>query len=301
MKRKLWLLSVFPLFALALLVVSMMHPYGTNAAAGHPVHLSNAHISGTRVHAVRPFAGSKLIYKGGPVMGGTANAYAIFWEPTGSFVSSTYNTLLKRYFGDVGSSGLYHNNTQYTDSGAHFPNNAVLAASWVDTAAYPSNPISDTQVQNEVSHAMSVNHWTASIDNVFFVFTAKGEKICIDASTCSFTTFCAYHSFFGTNTIYAAMPYTGTNLSACGTPTSPNHDRDADSTINVTSHEQMEAATDPLLNAWYDVSGNEIGDKCAWNFGSTSSSGANVTWNGHGYIVQKEWDNARRACVKSGP
>jgi hypothetical protein len=63
----------------------------------------------------------------------------------------------------------------------------------------------------------------------------------------------------------------------------------------------MEAATDPLLNAWYDASGNEIGDKCVWKFGTRNSSGADVVWNGHGYIVQKEWDNHKSRCVLAGP
>lgn len=36
---------------------------------------------------------------------------------------------------------------------------------------------------------------------------------------------------------------------------------------NVTSHEQMESATDPLLNAWLDSQGQEIGDKCNFTFG----------------------------------
>ena len=231
----------------------------------------------------------------------TANAYAIFWEPTGSYVSPTYNSLILRYFGDVGSSRLYHNNTQYTQSGGGFPSSAVLASSWVDTAAYPGSTLSDAQVQREVTHAQAVNHWSSSIHNIFFVFTARGENIC-SGNSCSFTSFCAYHGAFGSSTIYAAMPYTGTNLSACGVSTSPNHDFDADSTINVTSHEQIEAATDPLLNAWYDLAGYEIGDKCAWIFGPTNSNGGDVTWNGHTYEVQKEWDNyLSRGCVLSGP
>ncbi len=97
------------------------------------------------------------------------------------------------------------------------------------------------------------------------------------------------------------MPYTGTDPSGCGVRVSPNKDFDADSTINVTSHEQNEAATDPLLNAWYDSSGEEIGDKCAWNFGPTKSYGGDVKLNGHPYEVQKEWDNHVSGCVLKGP
>ncbi len=231
-------------------------------------------------------------------MGGTTQAYAIFWEPTGSTVSATYNSLILRYFGDVGGSGLYHNNAQYKDSHGNTPSSAVLGGSWVDTAPYPSGKLSDSQIRQEVSHAMQVKGWTATIHHVFFVFTAKGENICYNSSQCSFTTFCAYHSFFNSRTLYAAMPYTGTNLSACGVAKSPNGDINADSTINVTSHEQMEAATDPLINAWYDSSGAEIGDKCAWRFGTVGANGANETWNGHPYIVQLEWSNVKHACVR---
>lgn len=295
MKRRVKTLSLLPLLALGILVLAQAHvgPSSASAATG-----SKSHLLKTKQH-VSPFAGSKLVYHGGAVMNGTANAYAIFWEPAGSVVSSTYNSLILQYFGNVGGSPLYKNNTQYTNKSGLKPSNAVLGGSWVDTAKYPSKTLSDAQIQNEVTHAQSVNGWTSNVDNVFFVFTAKGENICL-GSQCSFTTFCAYHGNFG-NTIYAAMPYTGTSLAACGVSHSPNGDVDADSTINVTSHEQMEAATDPYLNAWYDAAGNEIGDKCAWKFGTLNSQGGDVSWNGHAYYVQKEWDNAKSRCVLSGP
>src|SRR6266567_1278409 len=223
----------------------------------------------------------------------------IFWEPT-SNVSTNYNTLIKRYFGDVGSSPLYKINNQYTQTGNAFPSNAMLAGSWVDTIAYPNSPLLDSNIQAEVTRAQKNNNgWTSGINNIFFVFTERNQDICIDnTQQCASNTFCAYHSFFGTNTIYATMPYAASF--SCDPGSSPNKD-DADQTINVTSHEQMEAATDPLLNAWYDNSGNEIGDKCAWKFGTRNASGGDVTWNGHSYIVQKEWDNHKINCVLTGP
>ncbi len=279
-----------------MLALTFLGPLSADAAAG-----GKAHFMGTKLHAqTQKFARtSNLTYHGGPVMAGTANVYAIFWEPTGSYVSSTYNSLIERYFGDIGSSPLYHINTQYTQTGGGYPSNAVLAGSWVDTAAYPSGTLQDSNIQAEVTHAQSVNGWKSSLNNVFFVFTAKNENICVQG-VCSFSYFCAYHSNFG-STLYAAMPYTGTNLSACGVTHSPNGDVDADSTINVTSHEQNEAATDPQGTAWYDRSGNENGDKCAWKFGTLNSQGGDVSWNGHAYYVQKEWDNHISGCALSGP
>ena len=88
-------------------------------------------------------------------------------------------------------------------------------------------------------------------------------------------------------------------LNGCGVSDSPNNDIDADSTINVLSHEQMEAVTDPLLNAWYDVLGNEIGDKCAWNFGTINLDAnlANAQLHNNFYLVQQERSNADSGCV----
>jgi hypothetical protein len=257
-----------------------------------------------------------LRYHNGPTMRTTSVTYAIFWEPSGSSVSATYNSLIQRYFGDSGGSGLYNNNTQYYDGGGHIVNSSSVGGAWVDTADYPTpgctdsatpaSCVSDAQIQAEVSRALSVNGWTGGLNHLFFVFTAKGEGSCYNSSNCSFTQFCAYHSNFtsgGQTVLYANMPYADTDASACDIPgsKSPNGDIAADSTINVTSHEHMEAVTDPEGNAWYDLFGYEIGDKCAWTFGTVGSNGANVTWNGHAYIVQREWDNHISGCTLSGP
>jgi hypothetical protein len=286
---------LFPVLAVPLLLLAIvaMTPLSASAASRHLPHFFLKHAPHTVPNAVN------LSYHGGSVMNGTANVYAIFWEPTNN-VQSGYNSLIQRYFNDVNGSGLYHNNTQYHDSSSRYPSAEHLAASWVDNSSYPETPLLDSDIQNEVSYAQSVNGWSSSIDNVFFVFLEANEDLCFDNSysQCASNYFCAYHSYFGSNTIYAAMPYAASF--SCNPGSSPNHN-DADQTINVSSHEQMEAATDPLLNAWYDYYGNEIGDKCAWIFGSLNGSGGDVTWNGHSYIVQKEWDNARRGCVLSGP
>ena len=264
-----------------------------------------------------------LQYHNGPVMESTSTTYAIFWEPAtlqdgkATHVSTNYNTLLKGYFHDVGGSNLYENNVQYYDSTAHISNNSMLGGTWVDTTAYPAADctdtatpdgcLSDAQIQSEITKAMATNGWTAGLTHIFFVYTAWGEGSCTssDSTSCAFSNYCAYHSDFtvnGQTIVYADMPYTGTNLTVCGVPTSPNRDFDADSTINMSSQEQMGAITDPLLNGWYDDNGDEIGDKCAWNFAGPNFDGgqANVGWDNHLYIVQQEWSNILNSCVIQG-
>jgi hypothetical protein len=277
----------------------------TGARHGHP---SKVVFHRTRNQAGLGSNGGNLTYHGGPTERTTSINYAIFWQPSGSYMSPTYQSLIERYFADVGGSGLYNNNTQYYDGSGNIANSSSFGGAWVDTSPYPSGTLSDSDFQNEVVNAINANAWPwTNSDTEYFVFTAKGENSCI-GSSCSFTQYCAYHSNVtltnGVTTTpvrYANMPYTGTNLSACGVSTSPNNDIDADSTINVTSHEHMETVTDPLGTSWYDATGSEIGDKCAWNFGSVSLDGnkANEEWNGHYYIVQQEWSNASSGCVLS--
>jgi hypothetical protein len=294
MRKRTVLISMLPVLLLAILALVSTGTFAGATSSYHTPHFFlKSSIRKNAPNAVN------LAYHGGPEMDGKANVYAIFWEPTGK-VQSGYNSLIKRYFNDVNGSGLYLNNTQYHDSASGDPSAEHLAASWVDKSAYPESPLLDSDIQNEVSHAQQVKGWTSSIDNVFFVFLQANQNLCFDSShsQCASNYFCAYHSYFGSNTIYAAMPYAASFL--CNPGSSPNHN-DADQTINVSSHEQMEAATDPLLNAWYDSSGNEIGDKCAWKFGPLNSSGGDVIWNGHSYIVQKEWDNHLTSCVLTGP
>jgi Ricin-type beta-trefoil lectin domain-like len=305
-KGVLLLLGLVAVVAIALSSVTGFAALSTRTAQSHKVHIF-PHKGHTLSRSATASSGNNIPYNsGGLVMTGTAHVYAIFWEPTGN-VSANYNNLIVRYFKDVGGSPLYKNNNQYTQNGdsTMFPSNAVLAGSWLDKGAYPRSPLLDSNIENEVTNAQTVNKWSSNIDNVFFVFTQRNEDICLDSTLtkCASNTFCAYHSFFGTNnTIYATMPYAasfGCNTGARGglTGSSPNND-DADQTIDGTSHEQMEAATDPLLNAWIDLNTNtEIGDPCAYTFGPGNLQGADVLWNKDPYIVQQEWSNAISGCT----
>lgn len=80
--------------------------------AGHP------HILRTKqYHANHAFDVLPLEYHTGPVMRATSTSYAIFWLPSSlqdggaTSVSATYVSLIRRYFGDIGGSGLYNTAT----------------------------------------------------------------------------------------------------------------------------------------------------------------------------------------------
>ena len=78
----------------------------------------------------------------------------------------------------------------------------------------------------------------------------------------------------------------------------------ADATIDIASHEHNETITDPRWNGWYDASGYEDGDKCAWIYGhlsgTTTGGQYNQTINGHHYFLQEEYSNRVGRCVQSG-
>lgn len=259
-------------------------------------HDPDDHLPLRNTHFTLHTVGNKqnLGYGGGPVMTGTTYTYAIFWEPKGD-VDAHYNSLINRYFEDIGGSPLYQIARQYKQADGAFPSNAIPAASWIDHRAYPHTPVLDDDIQNEVTHAQQVNGWHSSMHHIFFVFTERNVNVCTDStlSQCTSNGFCAYHSGFGSDTLYAALPYIASFQ--CDSYANPNHD-DADKTITGISHEQMEAATDPLGNAWLDSQGNEVADKCAEFYGTPNAQSADVIWNHHPYMVQKEWDNHTSSC-----
>jgi hypothetical protein len=255
-------------------------------------------------------AQAPMTWHGGPVERDTSVNFTIFWQPPGTVMSANYQSLINRYFQDIGGSSMYGLLTQYSDAGGQIANSSSLGATWVDTTAYPSNPLTDLDLQNSVVRAINTNHWDfKNVNANFVVYTALGEVSCASPGVCSSNVFCGYHTYFvghvGTtnyNVKYMNIPYGGNDPIGCGTPTSPNNDAAADAAINVTSHEHMETATDPILTGWYETNlSGEIGDKCAFVYGGVDGQGANVTLNGHPYIVQKEWSNTGLTCALSLP
>ena len=144
---------------------------------------------------------------------------------------------------------------------------------------------------------MTAQKWTPGLNKIYIVFTALGEGSCTDPSStsCAYITngYCAYHGSFGSTTkptIYANMP--DANPTYCYSSATgqhfPNGGMPADAVVSIASHEITEASADPLVSSgpygWYDnANGCEIGDLCAWMFGTADWDGglANQNWNGH--------------------
>jgi hypothetical protein len=252
----------------------------------------------------------------------TNQTYIIYWAPSDYTVDSSYTSTINQFFADVAAasdngqtSNVYYSDTQYYDQFGRISYSSSVGGSYLDTTTFPANGcsdrytsvcLSDAQIQTEISRVITAQGWEPGPSALFFMVTARGVGSCYDSSNCAFTQYCAYHSSFGsgsTATLYANIPYADTVPSACDAGQHPNGG-DADATINLISHEHNEAITDPLGNAWFDRSGQENGDKCAWNFGTPLGSTNGGAYNqeiGTGrYYLQQEWSNRSSGCVLMG-
>jgi hypothetical protein len=251
----------------------------------------------------------------------SVTTYTIFWVPPGRYMSPPYQSLINRYFQDIGGSSFFNIVNQYYQGGPqrNIRNASALGGTWVDTSAYPNASLGfdfvyQADLQHEVQKAIAANNWPTGYNVMFFVYTAQGVESCTnDLSACTpavaswigSSGYCAYHTAYGTVSqpvIWANMPYGGTWPGQCSTLNAFPNDPDSDIAISTTSHEHFEAVTDPVAYSdganvrygWTDPDGGsgEIGDKCAYRYQPVQSDGGNVTLNGHRYAVQAEWSNA---------
>jgi phosphate-induced protein 1 len=273
-----------------------------------------------------------LDYAGGPIMQ-TVTIYNIFWAPPKlqnsdpTEMTGHYQAIQTRLMQDYPGHGIHNNNTQYyqiTGTGAaalktYIQNIGSFGGSYVDsTTPYPTsagcaktkNCLTDTQIRAEIQHVMNLKNWHGGLDKIYFLYTSSGEQSCSDAdsTSCSYSQYCAYHSYIpGSGAsppiIYANMSFGDPKYCQDGNVPSPNNDVAADTAASSASHELSEAITDPLINAWYDAQGAEIGDLCAYKYGPNSwgSNNANQMWNGNLYLLQEEYDNHTKGCVSVGP
>ena len=148
------------------------------------------------------------------------------------------------------------------------------------TAAVPST-ITDSQIQADLQAEISSSAVQQPNSNTLYeVFVQPGSVVSVGNGETSVNYFLAYHSSFqGTNAAgqadpirYAVIPFHGTG----GNAQDPWLNQQDSMTV-AASHELAEAVTDPDGTAYFDRSGNEVGDVV---------NGSTVYLNG--YAVQRE-------------
>jgi hypothetical protein len=248
---------------------------------------------------------------------------------------SDYEATINQYFTDVAAASaanatdnVYSVATQY--SGIQYSETfAANKNSFVDGDPFPTTKtchdgfdsycVTDAQLQKEIARVIKAHHWpTLSLTSLYFIFTPANVGVCegagaanVNTNQCTTNSFCAYH-FSSNSFIYAVQPDAAASIGdACATGEAPAGNN-ADDTISTVSHEQNEAITDPFGDAWVandgplDKHGNptpqdEIGDLCAYDFGTALGGSAGAQWNqvidGHNYWLQLEYSNQDSGCV----
>jgi hypothetical protein len=321
-------LTTAPLLRTSALAQGSQSPLSVASDDGVSIHIFPTVDGATTLAPLLADTGP-LEYRGGSVMV-NPTIYAIFWDPpklqsgAATSMSATYQPILKRMLRDYPAHGIDNNNTQYfeTISGitTYIHNTGTWGGAFVDTSPFPASACADSetpgncltnaQIQHEIKKDMVLKGWTAGINHLFLLFTSEGEGSCIDSSStaCAYTRYCGYHSAFfsasGHPIIYTNQPYG--DLTHCQEPSvpSPNGDPVADAAASIAAHEVTESITDPLPpSGWVTALGNEIGDLCAYNYGTLTwdSSAANEMWNGDFYLLQQMFDNHVGGCVQVGP
>ncbi len=243
------------------------------------------------------YGSGNLIDHGGLEIGGQNGAtfQAIYWNSSvatsnqtpGSVALSQYITDFIAAFPDGANwdnstSDDYEVIQQY---GSHAAISPALGNASPLTDNQPSQrSIGDSKIQSYLAGLFNSGKLSPDANTIYGVYFPSGMKITLSGgSSCS--SFCGYHSHFtysgtGAQIKYAVFPYL--NCTACKL----SNLTVGDMMTIVASHEIREAVTDPgdnNVNAWYDASGYEADDKCAWhNLYQMANGGA---W------VQPEYSN----------
>lgn len=219
---------------------------------------------------------------GGVVMP-TALTQPIFWGTTWAANAGDKITGIDSWYGGYINSAYARTSTEYSGTNGLVTASTTSLGHLADASA-ASGGANSSVILQEVSRALTAAGETPPVDGSGYypVYTdvPRGNA-----------NYCAYHSSgtIGTTRVQFAFFWKLDGDPGCDPQdTTTSHSQGLAALANVTGHELAEAMTDPASpGAWYDGSGNENGDKCAWTFGApTVAFTNNTTWK-----IQGEWSN----------
>ena len=229
-----------------------------------------------------PFARRRspnMTYHGGKIMP-TADTQAIFWGTSwGTYTGDKITGTDSWYVGFSGSN-YAKTSDEYTGTNGQVGPSTTYGGHHVDTSA-ASGGSSTSAILAEVCKVIANPDPTGNGYYPVYVDLPRGNA-----------GYCAYHSSGSCGGVPVQFAFFW-NLD--GDPgcdpqdTSGLHSQALAALANVSGHELSEARTDPASpGAWYDSSGQENGDKCAWTFNVPL-----VTFSdGNQWKIQGEWSNA---------
>jgi len=242
----------------------------------------------------RPSGGGgnpNMTWHGGAIMTSAA-VTTIFWGKQwadSAFISDKM-TGLNSFYSGYGGTNYASASTEYTGTNGTTVGTVVTnSGQLIDTSSAPASPPQTTSsTLNEVCKALSNAQQPPVTNGYYAVYTdtPRGNG-----------RYCAWHSYGSCAGVPVQFAFflkldgdpgcdpQDAQKNADGTPV---HSQGLAALANVSAHELSEAMTDPRNGGWYDSSGGENGDKCAWSFGAT----AVAFTDGSTWKLQGEWSNA---------
>lgn len=230
-------------------------------------------------------SGGNLVDHGGKLLP-ASHVYAFWWGNQADFPSDAKSGIAALFEG--------MNGTSFLGIGQQYMRGASISSSYVSSyddssSSPPSHSPKTSAIVNEACSVINANGLTPDTNALYLVYTSNFP---------GHTSYCAWHSHGtcnGTDIQVAYMPNT-TGMAGCDPGDlygCNSYSQGTRSLANVSSHEYMETITDADINAWYDSSGSEIGDKCAWKFSSC------VSLKTGSWQLQEEWSNSASGCVQN--
>jgi hypothetical protein len=322
---------------LAWLIASVIWVAGFGLQAGaasarfHPRIGPGMGLVARRAQDIAVGARIPVVYHGGTVMG-EVTVHTVFWAPGGFRFDGPpapdvlgYEPLIQRFFADVAQASGTAGNAfslllQYPERrrlGSYAVAYSPVADSIDDRDPYPPSRkqcastagiatcLTDLQLRTELEHVIASRQPRArGLHDLWFVFLPPDVDLCLAADSCANSDFAGYHALSsagGATVIYAAVP--DPLIAGRLSPGSdPQGNPEAESTIDTSAHELVEAITDPEGTGWMDPNGYEVGDKCetpedGTPLGyATDGSPYNQVIGNDEFLIQMMWSNRDAGC-----
>ncbi len=274
-----------------------------------------------------------VVYHGGSVMRGVT-IHTLFWAPHGYRFSGSpspgvlgYEQLIQRFFTDVAhdsgsQANIFSVLPQFADgqgAGRYAISYGAAADSINDSDPFPptrtqcpspagiATCVTDQQVQRELDHVIAAHDPSGhGLHDLWFVFLPPNVDTCVALGECGTTAYAGYHSLSNEGhgpTIYALIPSPLIEFTP-GPGNDPEGNPEAESAIDVSGHEAVEAITNPEGDGWMDPNGFEVADKCENPEDGTplgfapNGSPYDQVISGDRFYVQMMWSNVQKGCVQ---
>ena len=250
------------------------HPDGMDVRAGSP----HGFVPAKEAKASRPRGGSpNMTWHGGPIMTSSA-VFPIYWGTSWANYSGDKISGLDTFYKGYSGSNYAKASDEYNAGGSTVGPNNTTATAKVDTTAAPG-------------HAPSTSSILAEVARMYPTPVANGYYPVYTDTPRGGAQYCAWHSY---GTVNGKAYIFAFFFSLDGDPgcdpgsTVANQSQGLAALANVSAHELSEARTDPDASAgWFDSSGAENADKCAWTFNVGAVNLGGTSWK-----LQGEWSNA---------